>query len=136
MGKAVGDFSSLLKMGIRLGLLCLLAVLASVSCLVVTRGAPALTRRLAAPLALSTPDVVSTPTVLLAEILDTSGERAYGAVDAPGWVLPVFAVLAVLTSLLPLLLAPGENALVKMREDEGNRFGTGKEMGNRKSRRM
>ena len=60
------------------------------------------------------------------------------AVDAPGWVLPTFAVLAVLTSLLPILLAPGEEALNKMRSDEGNRFGSGEQLGNRnrKSRRM
>ena len=29
-------------------------------------------------------------TTLLAEILDENGERAYGAVEAPGWVLPTY----------------------------------------------
>ena len=36
--------------------------------------------------------------------LDT-GERAYGAVEAPGWVLPLGAVLAIGTSLLPMCAA-------------------------------
>jgi len=61
---------------------------------------------------------------LLAEIVDAEGERTYGAVDAPGWVLPVGAVVVIGTSLLPILLAPGEKALEKMREDEGNGFGS------------
>lgn len=61
---------------------------------------------------------------LLAEIVDAEGERTYGAVDAPGWVLPVGAVVVIGTSLLPILLAPGEKALEKMRENESNRFGS------------
>lgn len=33
------------------------------------------------------------------------GERAYGSVEAPGWVLPLGAVLAIGTSLLPMCAA-------------------------------
>ena len=32
----------------------------------------------------------------------------YGAVAAPGWALPVGAVLVILTAALPILLRPGE----------------------------
>jgi hypothetical protein len=32
----------------------------------------------------------------------------YGAVNAPGWVLPVGALVAVLTAAVPILLRPGE----------------------------
>jgi len=74
-------------------------------------------------------------TALLAEIVDAGGERAYGAVDAPGWVLPVLAVAAIGTSLLPLLLSPGEEALNRMREDEGDLFGSGREIGSKNRRR-
>lgn len=67
-----------------------------------------------APVALLDPSTIS----LLAEITDLDGERAYGAVDAPGWVLPVFATLAIATSLLPILLTPGEEAFNRQQKDE------------------
>jgi hypothetical protein len=78
--------------------------------------------RSSAPVAMM-PSVYQVAT-LLAEIVDADGERAYGSVDAPGWVLPVGAIVVIGTSLLPILLAPGEKALEKMREEEGNRFGS------------
>jgi len=55
---------------------------------------------------LLSPAGVMPATALLAEIVDAGGERAYGAVDAPGWVLPVLAVAAIGTSLLPLCVLP------------------------------
>lgn len=39
----------------------------------------------------------------------------YGAVDAPDWVIPVGGLLAILTALLPVLLAPGEEAFTRQR---------------------
>lgn len=42
----------------------------------------------------------------------------YGAVSAPDWVLPVGAVLAILTAAVPILLRPGEKALDQQRIDE------------------
>ena len=39
----------------------------------------------------------------------------YGAVDAPGWVMPVGGVLLIATALLPVLLAPGEEAFSQQR---------------------
>ncbi len=40
--------------------------------------------------------------------------------NAPGWVVPVGGFLAILTAALPVALAPGEEALEQMREDEGD----------------
>lgn len=73
---------------------------------------------------------------LLAEILDDQGERAYGSVEAPGWVLPLGAVLAIGTSLLPILLSPGEEAFQQQQSDEAETkglFGQGK--GNQRNMR-
>lgn len=42
----------------------------------------------------------------------------YGAVSAPDWVLPVTAVLVILTAAIPILLRPGEKALEQQRLDE------------------
>jgi hypothetical protein len=50
----------------------------------------------------------------------------YGAVEAPGWVLPLGAFAAVLTALLPVLLSPGEEAFNRQQSDEeavANEFG-------------
>lgn len=41
------------------------------------------------------------PATLLAEVMDAAGTRAYGAVDAPGWVMPLAAASA---GLIPVLL--------------------------------
>ena len=38
----------------------------------------------------------------LAEIVDATGERVYGAVEAPGWILPVASIAAIGTALLPV----------------------------------
>eukprot|EP00967_Tisochrysis_lutea_P019881 scaffold22619_cov29-Tisochrysis_lutea.AAC.2 len=85
--------------------------------------APVVPARCAAPVALDMPSIYQAAT-LLSEIVDADGERAYGAVDAPGWVLPVGAIVVIGTSLLPILLSPGEEALNKMRKDEQGRFGS------------
>ena len=39
----------------------------------------------------------------------------YGAVDAPGWVAPVGGIAVIATALLPVLLAPGEEAFNRQR---------------------
>jgi len=86
---------------------------------------PAHGARTSAPRALVAPDSIFALSTLIGEIIDESGERVYGAVDAPVWVLPVFAIAAIGTSFLPSLLSPGEEALNQMRENEGGRFGDG-----------
>ena len=64
---------------------------------------PAATQRAGvAPTALLDPATIQ----LLAEIVDADGERAYGAVEAPLWVVPVFAILSIGTALLPMCAAP------------------------------
>ena len=45
----------------------------------------------------------------------------YGAVAAPDWVLPVTAVLVILTAAIPFLLRPGEQALEQQRVDEASK---------------
>ena len=45
----------------------------------------------------------------------------YGAVSAPDWVLPVTAVLVILTAAIPFLLRPGEQALEQQRVDEATK---------------
>ena len=62
--------------------------------------------------------IIDSTLPLLAEIVDASGERAYGAVDAPGWVAPVAGVGAIITALLPVLLAPGEEAFTRQQQYE------------------
>ncbi|KAJ1439819.1 hypothetical protein B484DRAFT_443684 [Ochromonadaceae sp. CCMP2298] len=42
----------------------------------------------------------------------------YGAVAAPDFVLPLTAVLAILSAAIPVLLKPGEKALEDQRNDE------------------
>lgn len=42
------------------------------------------------------------PFQLIAEIVDASGERVYGAVDAPVWIAPVAGIAAIATALLPV----------------------------------
>jgi hypothetical protein len=58
----------------------------------------------------------------------------YGAVAAPGWVLPVAAVLAIATAAaIPVFLKPGQEALEQQRtveKDTNNKFGKG--MGNKR----
>lgn len=58
------------------------------------------------------------PMSVIAEVVDASGERVYGAVEAPGWVPIVGGIAAVATALLPVLLAPGEKAFNRQQEDE------------------
>lgn len=40
------------------------------------------------------------------------------AVEAPGWVVPVGGIAAIGTALLPVLLAPGEEAFNRQQDDE------------------
>ena len=53
-----------------------------------------------------------------ARLPQANGERVYGAVEAPGWILPAAAVGAIGTALLPVLLAPGEDAFSRQQEEE------------------
>lgn len=50
----------------------------------------------------------------------------YGAVAAPGWVLPLGAVLAIATALLPLVLRAGDDAQREMAERDSDTFGKGR----------
>ena len=53
-----------------------------------------------------------------AEAVDKPDDYVYGAVNAPGWVLPLGAVLVIATAAIPILLRPGENALEEQRINE------------------
>ena len=70
------------------------------------RGAVVAPRRAAAPVAafdFADFDTLHSVTTQIAELVDADGERVYGAVDAPGWVAPVGAVvIAFFTTLLPM----------------------------------
>mmetsp|Transcript_13773 Transcript_13773/g.28438 ORF Transcript_13773/g.28438 Transcript_13773/m.28438 type:complete len:144 (-) Transcript_13773:466-897(-) len=48
----------------------------------------------------------------------------YGKVDAPIGLALGGGILAILTAAVPVLLAPGEEALEEMRENEGYTFGS------------
>lgn len=66
---------------------------------------------------------------LLSELVDAEGERIYGAVDAPGWVAPLGGILLIGSALLPIVLAPGEEAFNQQRGDEEavqTQFGRGR----------
>lgn len=106
-------------------LFALLGLLSSATALVVSPSPlrPLVAARAPAPTAVLGQDL---PLSLVAEILDADGERMYGAVEAPGWVLPTFALLAILTSLLPILLSPGEEAFQRQQVDEARTFGNDK----------
>lgn len=83
-----------------------LALLAASASAYVLPAAPAaVARRTGTPHALLLPDLPPLdhlPLNLIAEIVDADGERAYGAVDAPGWVAPVGGIAVILTALLPV----------------------------------
>ena len=98
--------------------IALLALLCTVADAYVAVARPAALRRAPAPAMALSPDDLMPVFNLLAEIVDDQGERVYGAVEAPGWVLPVGGGLAILTALLPVLLAPGDEALNRQRRDE------------------
>jgi len=69
------------------------------------------------------------PFSLIAELVDADGERIYGAVDAPSWVAPVAGIAAIGTALLPVLLAPGEQAFNQQQgieEEVAQNFGKGR----------
>ena len=67
------------------------------------RGAVVAPRRAAAPVSALDFDTLHSVTTQIAELVDADGERVYGAVDAPGWVAPVGAVvIAFFTTLLPM----------------------------------
>jgi hypothetical protein len=75
------------------------------------------------------PQAMELPYALIAEIVDAGGERVYGAVDAPGWVAPIGGIAVIGTALLPVLLAPGEQAFTRQQGDEQKvkaQFGKGR----------
>ena len=86
--------------------LLLLSLLSGCAALVVSpaRVSAAAASRCAAPTALAPVDASAVHSVasLVAEIVQADGERAYGAVDAPLWVLPVGAIAVVATALVPM----------------------------------
>ena len=82
---------------------CVLALVASAEAY--TAGVrPMVSRaRAAAPRALLPVELpLSIPYSLIAEIVDTDGERMYGAVDAPSWIAPLGGILLISTALLPV----------------------------------
>ena len=66
--------------------------------------------------------VTSPAAALAAASADTCGSEC-GTVDAPGWVLPLGAVLVIGTSLLPLVLKDGEEAFEDIKERDAGFFG-------------
>ena len=58
-------------------------------------------------------------------------DYVYGSVNAPSFVLPLAAFGVVALAAIPFLLAPGEEALAKQREDEAAK---GAEFNSRKNR--
>ena len=63
---------------------------------------------------------------------EKGADYTYGAVAAPGWALPLGAVLVILTAAIPILLKPGEAALDQQRENEkitGSEFNKNKGKG-------
>lgn len=64
-------------------------------------------------------DVSSWQSILTAvEVAEKPDDYVYGAVNAPGWVLPLGAVLVIATAAIPILLRPGESALEQQRRNE------------------
>lgn len=62
------------------------------------------------------------PALALAEI--DNDDIPYGTVEAPGWVLPVVAVLTIgLTALVPILLQPGDDAAREMQQRDSGFYG-------------
>jgi len=55
---------------------------------------------------------------ILTAIETKPDDYVYGAVAAPDFVLPLGAVLVVLSAAIPFLLKPGEEALEQQRENE------------------
>uniref|UniRef100_A0A7S4N0J3 Uncharacterized protein n=1 Tax=Prymnesium polylepis TaxID=72548 RepID=A0A7S4N0J3_9EUKA len=97
----------------------LLALVASCSGYVLPQAAPrAVAARAPSPQALAPELVLHDVASLIAEIVDGEGERVYGAVEAPGWVPIVGGIAAIGTALLPVLLAPGDEAFRGQQEDE------------------
>ena len=69
---------------------------------------------------------LNTLTTAVVEVADKPDDYVYGAVAAPGWVLPLASVLVILSAALPFLLKSGEEALDQQRKDEeskGQSFG-------------
>mmetsp|Transcript_4281 Transcript_4281/g.10977 ORF Transcript_4281/g.10977 Transcript_4281/m.10977 type:complete len:118 (+) Transcript_4281:63-416(+) len=58
--------------------------------------------------------------------LAAQDDYEYGAVNAPGWVLPVGALTVIATALLPLALQAGDDAQREMAERDSSTFGKGK----------
>ena len=119
---------------LRVAALALSCTVADAFSMAAPRAAAVVAHRGAAPAMLLDQIDLPAATTLLSELVDADGERIYGAVDAPNWVAPVGGVLAILTALLPVLLAPGDEALERQRGDEaavaskqrGQIFGTGR----------
>ncbi|CAM9593494.1 unnamed protein product [Phaeothamnion confervicola] len=60
----------------------------------------------------------------ISSIIQAAGEP--GSVDAPGWVLPVGAILVIGTAaLIPVLLKPGDDAAAAMQERDQDKWGKG-----------
>lgn len=78
--------------------------------------------RSVAKLSIASLTTLVAPALALAEI--DNDDIPYGTVEAPGWVLPVVALLTIgLTALVPILLQPGDNAAREMQERDSGFYG-------------
>ena len=84
---------------------------------------------IAATIAAASGILTTFPLVALA-VEDDSYE--YGAVDAPIGLAVGGGLLAILTAAVPVLLRPGEEALEEQRKNEGESFGTGRDILNKR----
>ncbi|CAM9603885.1 unnamed protein product [Choristocarpus tenellus] len=63
-------------------------------------------------------------TALHSSVLAVSATVEPGTVNAPGWVLPLGAVLVILTAgAIPLLLKPGDDAAREMQDRDSDLWG-------------
>ncbi|KAG5180343.1 hypothetical protein JKP88DRAFT_223386 [Tribonema minus] len=53
---------------------------------------------------------------IITAVADEADDLNYGSVAAPGWVLPVGALVVVATALIPILLKPGDDAARDMQQ--------------------
>lgn len=65
----------------------------------------------------------------LAALAEEAADIDYGSVNAPNFILPLGALLAILTALLPVLLRAGDDAAKEMQERDRDTFGKVKSRG-------
>mmetsp|Transcript_25948 Transcript_25948/g.70169 ORF Transcript_25948/g.70169 Transcript_25948/m.70169 type:complete len:120 (-) Transcript_25948:695-1054(-) len=63
------------------------------------------------------------PLAAFAEEVMQNEDIDYGSVSAPNFILPLGAVLAILTALLPIFLRAGDDAAREMQQRDSGTFG-------------